>query len=94
MKIVYLATWKPDADPEAVATFLREVPAVLATGPFVTCAHGPGLKVSKPGTNQADWGFVVDLDPGDLEVWRNADGHRRLGELLRPISGGGISFEL
>lgn len=93
MKIVYLMKWKADVDQEAVDQFLRDVPKVLAEGPFTSVEQARGLKISKRPELSADWGFIVDLAPENFEVWRDSDAHTRLGQLMRPVSGGGMSFE-
>lgn len=93
MKIVFLVTWKADSDPAAIDEFVRTIPDVLAQGPFTSWEHGVGLKLSKGGATQADWGFILELDRDDLERWRASDAHQELGRRLRPLSGGGVSFE-
>ena len=94
MKIVYLVKWKQDVEQSAIDTFLEEVPKVLAQGPFTSVVQGPCLKISKRPEVSADWGFIVDLAREDFATWRDSDAHQRLGQVLRPVSGGGTSFEI
>lgn len=94
MKIIFLAKFKPDTSTAAADDAVRVAAESLAAGPFNSYEHGRGLKLAHGGgTHDADWGFIIDIDPADVETWRASDAHQAMGVALRPICNEGLSLE-
>ncbi|HKS47006.1 MAG TPA: hypothetical protein VJT49_18220 [Amycolatopsis sp.] len=93
MKIVFLAKWRPETDSAAIENLLEVAEKSLASGPFADYQHGLGLHLAQGGASVADWGFILDLEPDDLERWKTSEAHEALGRALRPICGEGMTIE-
>lgn len=93
MKIVFLAKWHPDADSAAVEGVDAVAATSLAAGPFSSFQHGPGLHLAKGSTRIADWGFLAEIDPADVEEWRASEAHQALGQAIRPLCAEGMTIE-
>jgi hypothetical protein len=93
VKIVFLAQWKPGCDRTAIDEFLAIASEALAKGPFKAYEHGVGLRIAQGRARSADWGFVIEIEPGEVERWRASQAHEALGLALRPIFGEGMTIE-
>lgn len=91
MKFGAFFSWKRDADPVAVAEFVRKAPRLLQKAPLVSFDCGasldPPTREGIPeGAAVADWGFVVELaDPSDMARWKNSAEHAEVQAALAPI---------
>ena len=94
MKIIFLAKFKPDTSDTEADEAVRVAVESLAAGPFHSYEHGRGLRLAHGGgAHDADWGFIIDLDPANVERWRTSDAHQAMGSALRAICSEGISLE-
>ena len=94
MKIIFLAKFKSGTSDIEIDAAVRVAAESLAAGPFHSYEHGRGLRLANGGgAHNADWGFIIDLDPADVERWRTSDAHQAMGSALRPICSEGISLE-
>lgn len=94
MKIIFLAKFKPGTPAAAADDAVRVAAESLAAGPFTSYEHGRGLGLSHGGgAHDADWGFIIDIDPADVDRWRESEAHEAMGVALRPICSEGMSLE-
>ena len=94
MKIIFLAKFKPDTTEAEAEKAVRIGAESLAKGPFRSWEHGRGMKIAHGGgAHDADWGFVIDIDPANVESWRQSEAHTTMGAALRPICIEGMSLE-
>lgn len=93
MKIVFLTKWKPEVTQAQVEEALRVADDSFAKGPLLSYEHGLGKNLAVGDVHQADWGFILELEPENFQAWRESDAHEALGQVLRRLAGERITIE-
>lgn len=92
IKHIVTVTFRDDADPEAIRSFLEMAPGALARGPFRSVVSGSGIRTLN---NAADWGFIADVDSeDDVHEWVACAAHTEILTYVRPISSGGANMQM
>jgi hypothetical protein len=91
MKLMVLASWKPESKEEDIKAYIEAAPAILARGPFESVEIGLGLKLIP---NASDWGFVAEFKKGKTPAdWLSCEAHAALIEKILPIKGATASLQ-
>jgi hypothetical protein len=92
IKHIVTVTFREDADPETIRTFLEIAPDALARGPFRSVIYGSGIRTL---SNGADWGFIADVDSeDDVHAWVASGAHAEMVSYVRQISSGGANMQM